>query len=371
MAQFLNHTRNKAEQDIKLILLQWLTFNEQHWLRSEMGLNSNTLLEEINNRVINFGATYYIDFFQSKEIGRSKTRIDSFKGLDIINVDFEKLFDRDNFPILPLVMYKTDSETLDFTPDNMDPTTFTNCRVVDVNWMGVPAMFSEFKNTLIKNVEAQYSNFAGSLFDNCTLKNCDFDKALISLDDIYFYTYDAFQISGQFNNSKVEDCTFRQAEIESFHVFNTRFTRCDFSGASMPGTKPNGIKGMVATDCKFNNVEFVGNQVGLDAKFIDCEFRNAQIGVTSGTRFLVDCHNTDWEDSTFTRLILRGDHCNSNFKNVQFTNVALPISDAGTDLCGANFTGSNLDDYYTRTEFKAIANIKYNERTLWVDGTPL
>jgi hypothetical protein len=70
----------------------------------------------------------------------------------------------------------------------------------------------------------------------------------------------------------------------------------------------------------------------------------------------------------FYDLELGGTFINNKLNTSYFSNI--PTIQNDVDVSGTSFEGTNLDDYFTKAAFKAAVG-NYNERTLWVDGTPL
>ncbi len=362
MSEKTNLTRLKTPKDSELLLSQWASFDSLKYMQATHA-SSKTISEYLADRIDGLGMEYAAtDYIAALKIGQSAGSIDVFRNIHLDTIEKTNV----NLSAFPFSMLKLDSAGHYYPTWEIDQGKITNCLFTATNFKYSLAMYAKVYTTMFDNCDLSLSLWVQAKLKGNTFTECDFS-----------YAY--FNIQGITNNSGL--------------WVENKFSGCNLSNVIAPELV---IYACIFTDCKINNSVFKITDNWLsqnwnDSLIIGCEIKNTTMFLGTFTDSLKIEH-TDARDSVFENLdsankgIIRAENSiftNSSFKhskisaectnntfiNCQFTSSFQLTADA--DISGSDFTGSNIDNWYATKALLKATGCTYDERTIWVDGTPL
>lgn len=101
---------------------------------------------------------------------------------------------------------------------------------------------ADFRGCEMDGIHFNVKNFAGAIFDDSIITNCDFEDALL--------------MSASFNESEINRCSFKNATAEEVTAKNASFIDCDFTQADFLDSKFNGT---CFNNCNFDCITIEGS----------------------------------------------------------------------------------------------------------------
>lgn len=101
---------------------------------------------------------------------------------------------------------------------------------------------ADFRGCEMDGIDFKGKNFAGAIFDDSIITNCDFENALL--------------MGASFNESEINRCSFKNATAEEVTAKNASFIDCDFTQADFLDSKFNGT---CFNNCNFDCITIEGS----------------------------------------------------------------------------------------------------------------
>ncbi|WP_407384097.1 pentapeptide repeat-containing protein [Ruminococcus sp.] len=101
---------------------------------------------------------------------------------------------------------------------------------------------ADFRGCEMDGIHFNGKNFAGAIFDDSIITNCDFENALL--------------MSASFNESEINRCSFKNATAEEVTAKNASFIDSDFTQADFLDSKFNGT---CFNNCNFDCITIEGS----------------------------------------------------------------------------------------------------------------
>ncbi|GEM_PF-3371068 len=367
MAQFPNETRQKANTDPQLLVKQWRNLNQEKYIKSELGLQADGILQAIFNSQYN-GIPAKV-FKNEIPFGlEPDTAVESWRGLELIGGMIADVINYNYLIAFPFSMWKPNDQAI-YASDRIDS---GNVLGVDFTDVSMPLSFmpdAYFANCKFDKSNLNRSVVVGALFEDITVFDSNL-KELSGLDStnqdpVYFgnsWFRDSI-LTGSRMNMLIETCTFEGCRFDHMVGYND-------AGALLV------IKdGSTVDDCHFVSAE-ISPRCNLDKggyQIINSYFNKAIIENAVKPPQMANIINCEFDNAVITDATIYGDFTDNSMRNVEFKNSINFATDTAfpdlPDIAGTNFEGSNIDDFYTQQELKnAVGN--WNSNTIWVDGTP-
>jgi uncharacterized protein YjbI with pentapeptide repeats len=381
MSQKTNITRFKYSDDSDLLLSQWSSFDQKKYLRANLGLEYDTFIDLIigasnSNSVFSYAATLFNNCLPGKI---DDTLIESFRNIKLNN---SKIVDTlVGFPFSLLKPNANVDSISDLAIDELNSSVINSCF-----FQGVNASYSilagvKLKGCIIEDTTFKSSNQILTVYEGAKIDESSFRGTMFTTLDQGGNVIGADKL---FIGCTIRDSDLSQIKAYNLNLLQTELFNCNIRNSTLHSrtwaedrNKYSAIVKCILDGSSLslsNSSDNNSNAQKLkikDSSARNCEFKNED----ANNKGRIVAERTIFDGSKFEHGEIRGDGATScSFKNVDFNgsfNIRDDFFGEKANIRGSDFTGSNLTDYFATKADLIATGCTYDERTLWVDGTPL
>lgn len=373
MSQSTNLTRYKITSDEELLLSQWHYFNDEKYLKGELGIDQKSIINLVMTEIATGKDLREVWETIVKPGNKPGTMVEPYRYMWMANKNLATI---SNNNILNTFLFSLQQNNSPYNPKDVANYTrgrLEGCSIEKMRcdyWYSPHTSFigCNFKDSTFNFWYANRAIFSHSVFDNVKIYRSNFNYADFNRTDMDRH----YATRVKYLNSLFHGCDFSAINHHDCHADNNEYIEClfdDFEGGSatvIPDTTNSLFLRCKGTINTYNAIKPTVAAIFSNNKVHHCTFKStASVPIVS--TFKGQIQNNDFYGSEFEKVIFGGRLDNCSFQKTTFLNK--PAFIAATVIDGCDFTDSNIGNYYTKSQIKSAVGSHNN--VIWTDGAPL
>jgi uncharacterized protein YjbI with pentapeptide repeats len=356
MSTSTNDTLRQAPDRVRQIITQWNRFNQRLYLQAELGKQAISFADFFNG-IIGYPAKWDTDMEPGKKAG---TSIEPLRNMNIDDIDFRELIGDTPLNYFPMALLKPGQSFAANDPARFDISTCKGSSFYKISSLYLYAPFVNFLGCLFEDSHFKFPHLYQTQFTACTLENCTFDQG-------YFNANGADGSVIEWRNVLIRKCQLQSPVMTKIKFVSSTIEDSQLSGGNFRHYD-NGIDAVTPT---MRNSRFDSSQwnirTGPVGKIVGCDFQNSLFyGPDEISGYIV---GNNFSYCQFQGAVKFNFFCQYNdFRNAWF--FTKPVFEDNCSLVGCDFSGSNIDVYWSKTQIADLLGSGIDSSTIWTDGTP-